>query len=163
MALSGSSGQRPAAASVATTTSHSSTAATQLSKSTHRTTPAPGGTTTTTAQKPSTSTGPSKSQYASEVEAVCQQYVPQLTEIVSTGIDGAIFHETEVKDLVATMLSDVSAIPAPSGDSASVSGWITDWEGIWSAALSENTDLFTSEVKAADSVARQLGLGADCM
>ncbi len=112
---------------------------------------------------PTTSTAIPEDTYANSVDEVCQQFVPQLTQLVTTGIDGGMFNESEVKSLVSQMLSDISAIPAPSGEGPTVNTWIVDWEDSWDAALSENTRLFTSDIRTADATARLLGLGPQCM
>jgi hypothetical protein len=98
--------------------------------------------------------------YANAVDQVCEQCAPQLTELVTTGIDGGIAHEAEMKALVSQMLSNISAIPAPAGETSLVNDWITDWEQSWSAAMSENAKLFTSDIKTTDATAQQLGLGS---
>lgn len=129
------------------------------------TTPAPATTSVPTRPPPAptTSTAIPEDTYANSVDEVCQQFVPQLTQLVTTGIDGGMFNESEVKSLVSQMLSDISAIPAPSGEGPTVNTWIVDWEDSWDAALSENTRLFTSDIRTADTTARLLGLGPQCM
>jgi hypothetical protein len=127
--------------------------------------PAPATTLTppTSELSPSTTTTDNlQASYDSQVDAICQQYVPSLTQIASTGIDGLIFHQAQVKSLVSTMLSDISSIPAPNGQGPVVTSWIVDWEQAWDAAFSANTKLFTSDIQTADSAAKKLGYGPEC-
>ena len=153
----------PSSQAVSTTTSTSSVHRPTVTPADHHTTATIPSVPTTAPPSPTTTTGYSEATYADSVDGVCEQFVPHLTALVTTGIDGGIFNESEVKTLVSQMLSDISAIPAPPGEASFVNGWIVDWKDSWSAALSENTRLFTSDIRTADMAARLIGLSSECM